>query len=123
MLAYKTFIQKRIWIRLCIFKFSSINDMISNDFNKDGNLDLLIAGNLYAAEVETTRNDASYGQLLFGDGLGDFSPVSFEESGICLPYDTKDLEAINLSQERGIIVANNNNLLKIIVAKEEAVIK
>ena len=42
--------------------------MLIEDFNQDGNLDILVAGNLYTAEVETPRNDAGIGLVLLGDG-------------------------------------------------------
>jgi len=48
-------------------QISCINGIVADDFNKDGHLDLVVAGNLYVTEVETTRNDASYGQFLAGD--------------------------------------------------------
>ncbi|MBL4879732.1 MAG: VCBS repeat-containing protein, partial [Oleispira sp.] len=39
-------------------QLSSINEILIDDYDKDGFLDLLIAGNLYASEAETPRNDA-----------------------------------------------------------------
>ena len=47
-------------------QFSSINGMVVDDFNKDGNLDILAAGNLFVSEVETPRNDAGKGVYLLG---------------------------------------------------------
>ena len=47
-------------------QFSSINQILVDDYDNDGNLDALIAGNLYVSEVETPRNDASHGLFLKG---------------------------------------------------------
>ena len=44
-----------------VAQLSSINQILVQDFDNDGNLDVLIAGNLYNSEVETPRNDASHG--------------------------------------------------------------
>ena len=53
-------------------QLSSINQILVDDFDRDGNLDALVAGNLYWSEVETPRNDAGTGLLLKGNGKGSF---------------------------------------------------
>jgi len=53
-------------------QISCINGIVPFDYNKDGHLDVVVGGNMYGSEVETTRNDASYGSLLLGNGKGDF---------------------------------------------------
>jgi len=66
-------------------QISSVNDFIVEDFNTDGHLDILLAGNLYHAEVETARNDAGYGLLLLGDGKGNFEPwINWRVVFMCL---------------------------------------
>ena len=47
-----------------------INQILPDDYDKDGFLDILIAGNLYASEVETPRADAGQGLFLKGNGEG-----------------------------------------------------
>ena len=86
-------------------QWSSINDMLIEDFNQDGNLDILVAGNLYTAEVETPRNDAGIGLVLLGDGKGSFAPLSKTESGFFAPYDVKSLARIN---KTAVLVGSNN---------------
>ncbi|MCK5699513.1 MAG: VCBS repeat-containing protein, partial [Cyclobacteriaceae bacterium] len=56
-----------------IAQLSSVNSILIDDFNGDGNIDALLSGNLYQSEVETIRNDASFGVFLEGDGQGNFS--------------------------------------------------
>ncbi|MDW3652114.1 MAG: VCBS repeat-containing protein [Bacteroidia bacterium] len=89
-------------------QFSSVNDIIIKDMNQDEHLDVLLAGNLFDAEVETTRNDAGMGVLLLGNGKGDFRNVSPTESGIYLPYDVKSLAEIRSNNKSLILVGCNN---------------
>ncbi|MEM6967020.1 MAG: VCBS repeat-containing protein, partial [Bacteroidota bacterium] len=51
-------------------QISSINDFVIQDFDGDKKMDVLLAGNLFPAEIETPRNDAGNGLLLKGDGQG-----------------------------------------------------
>jgi hypothetical protein len=90
-------------------QFSSINQILVDDYDKDGNLDALIAGNLYVSEVETPRNDASHGLFLKGKGDGTFAPVSVLKSGFYASGDVKDMSEIMVNQERHIIIAKNND--------------
>ena len=95
-------------------QLSSINGILSGDFDQDGYLDIVIAGNLFVSEVETPRNDAGIGLYLQGDGHGNFKPVRSLESGFYAPYDVKALAIINTSQGKVILVANNDDKLQAI---------
>jgi hypothetical protein len=70
---------------------SVIDAMVVDDFDGDGNLDILMNGNDYGTEVATGRYDALNGLLLRGDGKGKFTPLSISESGIYIPHDGKAL--------------------------------
>ncbi|GGX33027.1 VCBS repeat-containing protein [Aquimarina muelleri] len=91
---------------------SSINQILVNDFDKDGHLDALIAGNLYASEVETPRNDAGYGLFLKGNGKGGFKPVPATKSGVFIQGDTKDMALVKTNKSKYCIVAKNNDYLQ-----------
>ena len=93
-------------------QLSSINDIIVEDYNNDGNIDLLVAGNLFTSEVETPRNDASNGLMLIGNGDGTFMPKARKESGFFAPSDAKKLNLIKIKNEQGVIVGNNNDLIQ-----------
>ena len=95
-------------------QFSSINQVLVEDYDNDGNLDALIAGNLYVSEVETPRNDASFGYFLRGNGKGDFKAIKPSESGVFIKGDTKDLAEINVKGERYIIIAKNDDYIQFI---------
>ncbi|RRQ48980.1 hypothetical protein DZC72_09750 [Maribacter algicola] len=94
---------------------SSINDFVVKDFDKDGYLDLLIAGNLYGSEVETPRNDANFGLLLKGIGKGEFNALSASESGINILGEVKKIEEFKgIDDSEAYLVARNNLPLLVI---------
>ncbi|WP_246560439.1 VCBS repeat-containing protein [Zobellia russellii] len=93
---------------------SSINEILVDDYNKDGNLDILVAGNLYASEVETPRNDASHGLFLEGNGEGGFTPIAASESGFFVTGDVKHMAPIQVNSQSYILAAKNNDYLQFI---------
>ncbi len=95
-------------------QFSSINSILSKDINQDGHLDLIVSGNLYTSEVETPRNDASYGLYLEGDGHGTFNPIPATKSGLYVKGDVKHASWIKLKNKTdAILFAKNNDSLQI----------
>ncbi|MFK8010019.1 MAG: VCBS repeat-containing protein [Saprospiraceae bacterium] len=94
-------------------QISSINDFIIKDFDGDGNKDVLLAGNLFTSEIETTRNDAGNGLILKGDGQGNWLPMANSESGINVPYDVKTIQSIKISNGEYILFGCNDSNLKI----------
>ncbi|MDP3313707.1 VCBS repeat-containing protein [Lutibacter sp.] len=96
-------------------QLSSVNKTLIDDFDKDGHLDIVIAGNLFGSEIETTRNDSSIGLLLKGDGKGNFTPVTRLNSGFYAPDDVKDMAFITLKDKsRYIVVGSNKASLRVI---------
>ena len=95
-------------------QLSSINQILTDDFDKDGHLDIVIGGNLYNSEVETPRNDAGYGLFLKGNGKGNFTSVPVYNSGFFVPGDVKDMATIKVKGNKYIIAAKNNDFLQFI---------
>ncbi|WP_051957512.1 VCBS repeat-containing protein [Altibacter lentus] len=93
-------------------QLSSLNGIRTSDFNNDGFLDAIVAGNLYASEVETPRNDAGNGLILLGDGKGSFKAEPCMNTGFFAPNDVKELQFINIKGKPHIIAVNNNDLLQ-----------
>jgi len=89
-------------------QISTINGMVVDDFDGDGNLDVLINGNDYGTEVGTGRYDASNGLLLKGDGSGGFIPLSILQSGIYIPGNGKALVKLQSSSGNYLIAASQN---------------
>jgi len=95
--------------------------MVSRDFNNDGNIDLLLAGNFFVAEVETGRADAGNGLLLLGKGDHTFEAVPLNESGFYAPGDVRDLAILEQANGAGffVLVANNDDKLQVFKTSKE----
>jgi len=97
-------------------QLSSVNAILIDDFNADKYPDVVLAGNLYASEVETPRNDAGMGLFLVGNGKGDLIAIDGNTSGLFLPGDVKDLAFIKLGikQRTGFVTSKNNDSIQLI---------
>ncbi len=95
-------------------QLSSINDFLVADFDADGYLDIAAAGNLYASEPETPRNDAGTGIYLKGNGQGSFAPIPSKITGFYLPGDVKSLAFLKTEAGRSILAGNNNDKLQLL---------
>ena len=73
----------------------------------------MVAGNLFTSEIETPRNDASYGLVLLNEGDFNFKAVNAIESGFFISKDVKNLQIININEKPHVLVDNNNDLLKV----------
>jgi hypothetical protein len=99
-------------------QLSPIRGIIAQDVDGDGNLDQLVAGNLYSAESNTPRADAGNGLWLRGDGHGGFTPVPPVESGFLTPRDVTGLALIQTPAGRAVLVANNGDSLQVVTIRK-----
>ena len=90
---------------------SPIKSALVDDFNEDGFKDILIIGNHYGVEVETTRYDAGYGAILLGDGANNFKFSPPTISGVHIPFDSRSIQSLNLNEEKVLLITNNNDSL------------
>lgn len=102
-------------------QLSSINEIIIEDFNNDGNLDILAAGNIFSVEIVTPRNDGGVGVFMKGKGNGDFELIPARESGFFAPNDVKAMSLINFNnknKEGLVLVGNNDGKLQVFMHKQ-----
>jgi hypothetical protein len=98
---------------------SVVNGMIADDFDGDGNLDVLINGNDFGTEVSVGRYDALNGLLLKGDGKGNFQPLSLLQSGVYIPGDGKALVKLQGANGKYLVAASQNkNGLKLFALRK-----
>jgi len=92
---------------------SPIMGFVTEDVNKDGLMDIVVAGNIYNMEIETPRLDASDGLVMLNTGNMEFTTHNYLETGFKAAGDVKDLQVIQGPETKSILVANNNGPLEI----------
>ena len=94
-------------------QFAPVFGMLADDFNSDGDIDLLIVGNSWSSNVEDGQFDASIGLYLAGDGDGGFKPVLGRESGFFVDGDAKGMAELSMKDgSQLILVAQNSGQMK-----------
>ncbi|MGK0420425.1 MAG: hypothetical protein ACJAT9_000083 [Polaribacter sp.] len=93
---------------------SPIKDAMINDFNNDGYQDVILIGNHYGVEVETTRYDAGNGLILLGDGKNNFTSLSSIKSGVNLSKDSRSISSLKLMDKNILVITSNKDSLNII---------
>ncbi|MDF1866972.1 MAG: hypothetical protein P1U70_19215 [Saprospiraceae bacterium] len=94
-------------------QYSPMFGILVEDFDQDGNLDILMGGNFFGAKPEIGRYDADYGLLLKGNGKGDFDSVKSKESGFGISGQVRDLVAINVDGNRVVLVGRNDEEMQV----------
>lgn len=101
-------------------QLSPVFDIIIDDFNQDGKLDMLLAGNFLYSETETGEMDAGNGTLLLQNEDGTFRYVPNREHGFWAQNEARELKMINLANgSRAIVTGNNNGPIEIQTLKEK----
>lgn len=100
-------------------QLSSIFGMLADDVDGDHNLDLIITGNDYGAEIATGRYDAFNGLVLKGDGHGNFTALSPSQSGLYIPGDGKALAYIRSASGAPLLLATQNQGPLLAFSKKE----
>src|SRR5204862_6772870 len=98
-------------------QISPIRGIVAHDVDGDGNLDLIVAGNLYETEPNTPPADAGNGLWLKGDGRGHFTPIPPVASGFLAPRDVTGLALIKTPAGSAVLVANNGDSLQAFVIR------
>ena len=94
-------------------QFSTLNGIVIRDCDEDGIKDLIIGGNRFDVEVETTPSDASPGFVLIGKGNLEYQVKMPFESGLFIPHNVKDLQLITSGPETSILVSSNDDTLRV----------
>ncbi len=93
-------------------QISSVNAMAISDFDDDGRPDIMLAGNKYGSEIETTRADASIGHIVFNkeDGL---KVKNTEQSGFFVRGQVSDISPIKMGTSIQYIIGINDEEIQL----------
>lgn len=91
-----------------IAQISSINDILADDFNKDGYLDLILIGNSFSQETLFGRYDASLGCVLMGKDSLQWNVIDPFASNFIVPFDAKKIGFLKSKRKPTLIIINNN---------------
>lgn len=96
-------------------QFAPVYASLAEDFDGDGRVDLLLAGNFHGVTAMLGRYDASYGLTLRGMGDGRFTPLDVQRTGLTIDGQVRDMKLFrHVSGERLVAVARNNATLMIL---------
>jgi len=90
-------------------QLSPVYGIQTGDFNEDGFLDVILAGNFFGLRIKFGRYDANKGLLLTGDGRGQFKEVPGVESGLEINGEVRDMAVIKMSSDKEILIFSRNN--------------
>lgn len=90
-------------------QLSPVFGILSEDFDRDGHQDILVAGNFYGSRSDMGLYDASSGVVLFGNGAGEFR----SGRGWRVRGEVRDLQLIDGPRGKLLIIARNNQPLEI----------
>ena len=93
-------------------QFSPTLSFETLDINNDGFLDVFGVGNIYEAEVETIRYDASKGYVLLGNSDGKFS--YYNDLSYFNETEAKAIKKIVINKQPHLIILNKRSAMKIL---------
>ena len=93
---------------------SPIRAVLTDDYNNDGKMDILLAGNFYDVLSELGRYDANYGLLLLGSGNGPnkmprFAATKPEATGFFVRGQVRQMRTLRGPAGRQLVVVAKNN--------------
>jgi hypothetical protein len=90
-------------------QWSCVCGIACTDINSDGNLDMILGGNNFDFKPQFSQQDASYGQVLLGDGKMNFALKNSNESGFLVRGQVRHIKLFTDKKgNRYVVVAINN---------------
>jgi hypothetical protein len=89
-------------------QLSPVYGIAAGDVDGDGKLDLITGGNFYESKPEAGIYDASYGELLRGDGTGTFEVIKPKQSGLHLRGAVRDMLWLRTTKHKLLLIAKND---------------
>jgi hypothetical protein len=99
-------------------QWSPVYGILADDYDQDGNIDLLLCTNDLGTEVNTGQYDALNGLYLKGTGDGNFKPIDIRTSGFFIPSNGKAIVKFMHGNNYSIAVSQNRAPLELFKANE-----
>jgi len=90
-------------------QYSCVNSILTTDLNKDGVLDIILAGNNFHHKPQFSRFDASFGDVLLSEGKNGYQWVPNATSGIMVRGQVNDMVWFNAGSGKKYVVMGINN--------------
>ena len=99
-------------------QWAPVYGITCSDFNNDGNIDIALNGNEFSMSPLFGRCDALNGLILQGDGKGNFTPLSIQQSGFNVPGNGKALVQLIVNNKLALAASQNSSWLKLFESKD-----
>lgn len=90
-------------------QFAPVYGMLVDDYDGDGNLDVLVTGNQYDIEPFIGQSDASIGYVLLGDGKNGFQVIDPLQSGISMSGSAKGAALLHRGSKSNLLLIGMNS--------------
>ncbi len=94
-------------------QFSPVRDIMVDDYNNDGILDVVMVGNDYQVRPTYGRYDAGFGTTLLGKAGQSYNYLSPSSCGFFVNGDSRKAIQLLIKGEKHIVVAVNSGSLKV----------
>ena len=98
-------------------QFSMMSGILFRDYDGDKKEDILLTGNFIPFRVQQGPCDANIGELLKGDGKGNFATASRAETGLFVPGDVRDMLELKTASGSVIVISKNEAAIQVLKAR------
>ena len=95
-------------------QLSMLNGMVAADLKNDGIKDIVTAGNFFPWRVQQGPLDAGIGLVLTNDGKGNFTPLTYSQTGLNIAGDVRNLLPVKSAGGLLIIAVKNNGAIQVL---------
>ena len=90
-------------------QIAPIYGFATDDFNGDGMVDILAAGNFYGNQANLGRDDASFGHFLTKGEPGNWEYVEPANSGFAINGEARDIKVLNCVDGGKLVLVSRND--------------
>jgi enediyne biosynthesis protein E4 len=91
-------------------QFSTVNAIVAEDFDEDGKVDVVVAGNFYPINIQLGRNDAGIGSVIKFNGKKTIA-LRPTQSGLKLDGEVRQLCTITIGGAKHYLAIRNNDTI------------